>query len=325
MIASFLFHGLRRLAVAVIAVLAFAQFVSVAEPPKPPGGPPPLPGSPIQEFREWLAMKPEERVKAVQGWPAEKQKVLLAKLRAYEVLPAAERERRLQILELRWYLRPLMGMNAEERKPALALVPAELRALVLERLKSWDALDAESRKEILASDDARELVTRYFLQVQQGHSPEQIKIGLPPEKRQELERALSTWNSLSLATRTRTAAQLTAFFRLSSEQQARTVEQFPESERQEIQKTLDAFAKLPAEQRRVCVESFEKFTLMPPPERASFLRNAARWEAMTPQERATWKQLVTKLPPLPPVPLREPPTPQASLPAHGMAQSEDAR
>jgi hypothetical protein len=156
------------------------------------------------------------------------------------------------------------------------------------------------------------MVTRYIGQLQQGRSPEEVKDALPPDRRAELEIALKIWNRQPPASRGRAAAQLAAFFQLSRAQQARTFEELPESERDDIQKTLDAFAKLSPAQRRVCVESFAKFALLPPPERASFLRNAARWQEMTPQDRAAWKQLVTKLPPLPPTPIIEPPKPEAS-------------
>jgi hypothetical protein len=273
---------------------------------------PPLPPSPVQEFREWLAMKPDDRAKAVAGYPADKQKVLLQKLLAYEVLPPEERERRLQMLELRWFMRPLMAMKPEERRSSMELVPVPLRRVVQERLAHWDALDSQARKEILDNDNARELVARYFGEVKQGRAPEDIIRILSPERRAELEIALKKWNSPPPASRGRSTEQLTAFFRLSRAQQERTFEELPESERQDIQKTLDIFAKLSPEQRRVCVESFDKFALLPPPERASFLRNAARWQQMTPQDRAAWKQLVTKLPPLPPTPVVEPPKPEAS-------------
>ncbi len=292
-------------------ILAFCSLQIDAQPPVPPQSPP-LPPSPVQEFRDWLAMKPDDRAKAVATYPADKQKVLLQKLTAYEALPAAERERRLQMLELRWFMRPLMAMKPEDRQASMNLVPSALRRIVQERLAKWDSLDPQDRKNILENDKARELVTRYFLEVQQGRSPEQIMIVLSPERRAELDKALKIWNTKSSAARGRSAEQLTAFFQLSRAQQSRAFEELPETEQQDIQKTLDAFAKLSPEQRRVCVESFEKFALLPPPERASFLRNAARWEAMTPQDRATWKQLVTKLPPLPPAPIPQPPKPEAS-------------
>jgi hypothetical protein len=305
-------------------VLAVCALLDVsAQPPRVPETPP-LPPSPVQQFREWLAMKPEERAKAVSDYPADKQKVLLEKLHAYEALPREERERRLQMLELRWFMRPLMAMKSEERQSATNLVPAPLRRIVQERLARWDSLPAADRKEILDNDNARELVTRYFLQLQQGRSPEDILKVLTPERRAELEKALAIWNAQSSASRGRSAAQLAAFFQFSRAQQARAFEELPESEQQDIQKTLDAFARLSPEQRRVCVESFEKFALLPPPERASFLRNAARWQAMTPQDRTAWKELVTKLPPLPPAPVPQPPKPEASSGQRNMASTNAA-
>src|SRR5262245_46917483 len=122
---------------ALLATLASAA----AQPALPQT--PPLPPSPVQQFREWLSLSGAERENAVADWQPEKRQVLLAKLKAYEALPASERERRLQMLELRWHLRPLMAMKPEERTDALALVPALLRAIVQERLKHWDSLNPQ--------------------------------------------------------------------------------------------------------------------------------------------------------------------------------------
>lgn len=262
-----------------------------------------------------------EREKAVAEWPEEKRKVLLQKLEAYKALSVEECERRLRMLELRWYVRPLMAMTLDERKGALPFVPAYLRQIVVQRLQHWDSLSPESRREILANDNARELVTQYYLQLQQGRSKEEILTALRPEKRAELDEALKTWNSLSPSARGRTAAQLTSFFQLPKQEQARAFGEMSETERLDIERTLEAFAQLSPEQRRICIESFQKFTMMPPPERASFLRNAARWQTMTPEERATWKNLVTKLPPLPPAPVSLPPAPASSQTRGKVAQS----
>jgi hypothetical protein len=316
---------LRRVAGwALVGAWTLMQAIA-AEPASAPGAPPPLPPSPIQQFREWLSMTPQDREKAVSEWPPEKRKVLLQKLRAYEALPSAERDRRLNVLELRFYLRPLMDMKLEERQGALNVIPVTLRALVEERLKNWDSLTPAVRQEILANDNARELVTKYYLQLQQGRSKEEILTALHPQKRAEIDQALQTWNSLPAAARNRTAAQLTAFFELPRVVQDRAFQELSESERQDIQKTLDTFARLSPEQRRLCVESFWKFTMMPPPERASFLRNAARWQAMSPEDRALWKQLVTKLPPLPPARISEPPKPDGSAVRSRMAETNPAK
>jgi hypothetical protein len=37
-------------------------------------------------------------------------------------------------------------------------------------------------------------------------------------------------------------------------------------------------------------------------EQNEFLRNAAQWQEMTPQERRLWRDLVQRLPPMPPMP-----------------------
>jgi hypothetical protein len=291
---------------------------------------PPLPPSPIQQFRDWLAMSPADREKAVAAWPEEKRKVLLEKLRTYEALPAAERDRRLQMAEFRWYLRPLMGLPPKERTNTLQFVPPALkhlieeRYLIEERLRHWDSLPAEDRRQILQNDTARELVTNFYLRLQSGRSKEEILRSLDPVKRSEVEEALRTWEQVPPSARSRTAEQLTRFFQLPPSEQARTVAGLSESDRHDVQRTLDAFARLSPEQRRICVESFQKFALMPPPERASFLRNAARWQAMTPEDRATWKELVTKLPPLPPLPVPEPPFPSTSPNPNKVATSSSS-
>ena len=68
-----------------------------------------------------------------------------------------------------------------------------------------------------------------------------------------------------------------------------------------------------AHHRRACVESFQKFATMSPVERREFLRKAERWQHMSPEERETWRNLVTKLPPMPQEPIEMPPAPQAFL------------
>src|SRR5688572_9637978 len=105
-----------------------------------------------------------------------------------------------------------MAMSSEERASAFQFVPESLRQIVQARLQHWDSLAPETRREILANDDARELVTKYYLQLQQGRSREQIYTSLPPDKRAELDRALKAWSSQSAAARCRSAAQLASFF-----------------------------------------------------------------------------------------------------------------
>lgn len=296
----------------ILAVLSCLQ-VSAAQPSTPALPPiPPLEPSPLQQFRSWLTMSEEQRRNALAAWPENKRKVLIEKLRAYEILPQAQRDRRLNMLELRWYLRPLMRMTPEERTRLIDQVPVIIQPMVLDRLQAWDKLDAATRQELLENEETQELVMAYFAQIRRGIPQNQIFSALPPEKRERLQLAVARWNRTSLPERQRQAAQIAQFFELPREEQTRTLAALSPAEQVEIQRTLEAFARLPIEQRRACVSSFHKFASMPPEEKLSFLRNAARWNAMTPRERQTWKDLVTKLPPMPPEPDILPPMPGAA-------------
>lgn len=277
---------------------------------------PPIPPSPIQEFRNWLKMSETDRETELQKYSAEKQVVLRQKIQAYAAMPLEQRERRLRMLELRWYLRPLMGVAPEQRGNYLEMMPPRLHQLVTVRLQQWDQLDAATRKEILANDDAREMATRYFVHIRRnGGQGTLAPHPLDPAKRAELQEKLKLWSETTPARRDRMAVQLSAFFELPKPDQAKTLENFSETDRQEMQRALDVFAKLPPQNRKLCVESFQKFATMSPAERGEFLRKAERWQQMTTEERETWKSLVTKLPPMPPDPaeLPLPPRPQAQF------------
>jgi hypothetical protein len=272
---------------------------------------PPIPPSPIQEFRQWLKMTDAERETALALYTEEKRVVLRRKIQAYAAMPAEQRERRLRMLELRWYLRPLMGFSPEQRGNYLAMMPMRLHDLVTTRLRQWDQLDANIRKEILANDDAREMTMRYFAHIRR--SPAQSLQSLDPARRAEMREKLQIWSQTTPAQRERMAEQLSAFFELPAPEQERTLQAFSESDRQEMQKALAVFAKLPPQNRRLCVQSFQKFATMSPEERGEFLRKAERWQQMTAQERETWRLLVTKLPPMPPEPVEMLPKPQVML------------
>ena len=295
---------------AAFAVLAV--HTAGAQPPMPVPIPP-LPPSPIQDFRNWLKMTEAERDTVLKTYPAEKEAVLRRKIDAYASMPEDQRERRLTMLELRWYLRPLMEASPERRGNRLELIPPRLRDLVTARLAEWDRLDAATRKEILANDQAREMATRYFVHIRRAAGQPAQLHPLEPAQRAQLQEKLKHWRDTTPAQRERMASHLSAFFELPAPEQQKALEDFSERERQEMQKALEVFAKLPLKNRQVCVQSFQKFATMTPQERGDFLRNAERWQQMTPQERQTWKSLVTKLPPMPPAPIELPPNPTSAI------------
>jgi predicted Fe-S protein YdhL (DUF1289 family) len=271
---------------------------------------PPIPPSPIEEFRSWLKMSEDERAKVLATYPAAKQEVLKRKLQAYASMPTDERDARLHALELRWYLEPLIIKPATERGAFLQIIPERLHREILARLKHWDGLSEGLRSEILADQKKREMATGYFVHSGRALRPP-TPVVMPPHPR-DYEADLRRWETADAAARERMTAHLATFFQLSPEEQRKHLAGLPQGEHEEMQNTLAAFARLSPEVRRACVASFQKFATMDPKERASFLRNAARWQKLTPQERQAWRELVSKIPPMPPMPVVEPPLPSAN-------------
>ena len=104
--------------------LAFATQTAVPANGTPPGvaatNSPPMPPtptlrSPVDVFRQLLAMNPIERRQSLTNRPVDVQKQILAKLREYQLLKPEEQELRLRATELQWYLLPLMSVPRTNR------------------------------------------------------------------------------------------------------------------------------------------------------------------------------------------------------------------
>jgi hypothetical protein len=308
-----------------ILIVAFMMAVqlsrgaeALAATASPESRPPiPLGPSPVAKFREWLSQSENQREKALAEYPATKREVLKVKLGEYDRLSPLQRERRLKAIELRWYLRPLLELSELSRAERVAAVPVEYRELVDQRLKEWDQIETALQKRLLQN----EVALQYFTRLEQATSrPPQPPIN--PAQLEKLQQRLASWRATSPSQRERVYAQFNRFLELPSRERVKTLNAMPESERQEMEHTLQAFQQLPAEQRRVCVQSFQKFGYMTPEEKHAFLKNAERWEAMSPEDRNLWKQLVSNLPPMPPVRDALPPPPRVALPPPAMATNE---
>jgi len=269
---------------------------------------PPVPlgsRSSITFFRELLVMNEAERALALGTYTPEQQARILAKVREYESLDPNERELRLRVTELCWYLRPLMTNPAADRAEQLAGIPEPNRSLLAKRLAEWDKLPAEVKRELLGLGPTlpyiAEIGGRSKLQRQQ------ILNSMSPARRSKLEKGLLKWDSMSEAQRQRTLSRFNQFFKLSRAEKEKTLMTLSEPERQQIEKTLQTFGNLSEDQRAWCLRSFEKFASLSPDERQEFLESAERWKAMPPSEREAWRQLITIVPP--PLPPRPPPPP----------------
>ena len=262
---------------------------------------PPVPHlkSPVDLFRELLAMTPAERENYLTNRPPEIRERILAKVREYEALDPNERELRLRATELRWYLLPLMHEAPTNRAARLAVIPDDLRALVKTRLMQWDILPPPLHKEFFASERA----LRYFTHVDLPISPPMPPI--PPghgrhHNPQDFDSA--RWNALPEDQRQKIAAQFNRFFELTPMEKKKTLNTLSDAERQQMEKTLETFGKLPPAQRLQCIRAFTEFAGMSAQEKQDFLKNAQRWSQMSPKERQTWRDLVAHVPEWPPLP-----------------------
>ncbi|MDD5139675.1 MAG: DUF3106 domain-containing protein [Verrucomicrobiales bacterium] len=249
--------------------------------------------SPVDFFRQLLAMTPEERDELLTNHPPEIRTRILVKVGEYEALNPNERELRLRATELRWYLMPLLRDSPTNRAARLAHVPDDLRELVQDRLSEWSILPTTMQQEFLENEH----ILHYFAHVDTSNSPSE-NFGREPS---DAERA--RWNALSEPERRQVAAGFNHFFELTPDEKQKTLGTLSEAERRQMQKTLLAFDKMPPSQRAECVSAFARFASMTAPEKAEFLKNAERWSQMSPAERQAWRDLVVNVPQWPPLPI----------------------
>lgn len=279
--------------------------IPTGEAPSPAEAIPPIPPSPVEQFRNLLSMEAEGRALALANWPERSRETLRRKLGEYDAMPPGEAELRLRATELRHYLEPLLAASAAERASALLAAPERIRPLVESRLREWDKIPGRERRDLLEN----EATLKYFSSARAAQPPARADIGMPPEIDPVLQSRLKRWREMTATDRSKASERIQKFFELPAPERSRTLETLSPQERAEMRLTLDRFAQMPREQRRACIASFEKLAGMDTGERREFLRNAERWREMPPEERAQWRQLVHSLPPLPPIPTPTPPLP----------------
>jgi predicted Fe-S protein YdhL (DUF1289 family) len=264
---------------------------------------PQLPHSPVDFFRQLLAMTPKEQEAYLTNRPPEVRERLRAKVREYRALDPNERELRLRATELRWYLLPFLRESPTNHAARLAQLPDDIRELVKSRVDEWDALSPQLRQEFLDNEH----ILRYFAHVDSTNRP-------PPEPGQHpgpSDSEQARWNALSEDERKSITVRFNQFFELTPVEKQKALNTLSEMERQQMEKTLQTFDKMPPAQRLECIHAFAKFADLRPAERAEFLKNAQRWSQMSPTERQAWRDLVTHVPQWPPLPsgLIMPPSP----------------
>jgi hypothetical protein len=283
---------------------------TVPLPPVPPPPLPPPPRNPVENLRQLLAKNPAERESALAEKPEKQRDYLRRRLRELDALSPAERELQLRLLQLRFYLLPLMKTAPTNRAEALLLVPSPDRNLIQARLREWDALAPDQQQELLQNEAALSYFPRFGASTQVP--PRRPFADLSVQQRQKLEEDLARWQQFPPGRQEQIYRRFQRFFELSDQQQVKALGTLPKSELEQTRKTVEAFAKLPPEQRAKCLEAFHRFASMTPEERNKFLDNAGQWEAMSPEERRAWRELVAQSPPSPPglgLNLPSPPSP----------------
>ena len=243
--------------------------------------------SPVDSFRTLLVMPATDRKEHLASRSADVQKKLVEKIREYQGLSPDERELRLKVTELRWYLKPLMAVPATNRDAQVKLIPENLREMVTARIEQWDKLPSAIQQIILTNQHGATYVT--------------LGPPMPP-------------GIPSPAGKIRVSFQqrFNQLFELTPSEKEKILATLSDAERHQMEKTLESFGKLSTIQRRQCVASFTKFAGMSPDERQEFLKNAQRWSEMSPAERQSWRELVSaapKMPPFPQITIKRPPPP----------------
>lgn len=301
-----------------LAIFAGALLWSAPAPARPPDatwrkGDEANRTSPIDHFRQLLALNAEQRAQALSKEPADHRKALEEKLHEYDLLSTADREERLQLTQIRWHLTRLMRVAPGERADRLARVNEADRPLIEERLRQWDKVPAELQQEFLENERLID-----YLVKQKNSTPaqrEEMKKRTPEKFREQIEADLARWHALPRDQRHRMFERFHQFFELTGEEKKKTLNRLPESERQKMEQAVKSFEQLTPPERQQCIDSFRKFSNFTPEERTDFLKNAEQWGKMSPEQRQKWRELVQRMPPMPPTPQSlMPPLPQAFAP-----------
>ena len=259
--------------------------------------------SPFAVFKKIVSLPETEREAEVGKLKISSEghrKLVQAKIREYAAMPEAECHRKLDALDFRWHLMPIMKMAKTDRVKRLASVPERYRSDIERRLTGWDQLDAGVRADLLKNESFFRYLSSF------GHG-RQSRVALtnhmekmPTRLREGLEERITTWREKPKPDRRRMTRQFQQFFDMPAAEQERALSHLSSWERARMEASLAEFKALSHTQRELVIQSFEKLTNMSQGERAGFFRNTERWNDMNEGERKKWRTLVTQMPPLPP-------------------------
>lgn len=259
--------------------------------------------SPFAAFKKIVSMPEASREAAVGKLKISSEryrKIVQAKVREYAAMPEAERDRKLDALDFRWHLMPLLKTSQGDRAKRLASVPERFRTDIERRLTGWDQLDEGARADLLKNES----FFRYLSSFGRGRESRVALTNhmekMPTRLREGLEGRLKGWREKPKPERRRMTRQFHRFFDMPVAEQERALRHLPNRERERMEASLAQFKAMSRAQRELVIRSFDRLASKSQSERAAFFRNTERWNGMSEGERKKWRTLVTQMPPLPP-------------------------
>src|SRR5262245_27944721 len=256
--------------------------------------------SPAEDIRQLLRMNETERQRFLAAKTPEYRQSVELKLVEFQLLPPPERELRLTLIDLRWHLPDLMRLAPVDRPARLALLPKADRSLIEDRLKQWDKLSPVEQEELLTN----QMTISYFLRLTNSTPAQRTAFlqNFTEAQKNQIETNLSQLDALPEDTRQKMLSRFQSYFELNEKEKAKVLAVLPDTQRQQTAKTLERFRTLPKGEREASLVGFRKFMRLSPNEQGRFLQTAARWQAMPPSDRQAWREVVNKMPDMPPLP-----------------------
>src|ERR1041385_5788510 len=198
--------------------------------------------SPVESFRQLLAMERDEQEQMLANRTPEEKKEILAKVREYKALKPEQRELKLKATELRWYLQPLLSAPESQRARLLARVPQKDRKLVEDRLYCWDKLPVSARRELQSNEAA---LVYFSVPPEQRNS---YVSNISPEHLEQVETGIHGLVTMPEGQRQKVLERFNHFFDFKEEEKQKILSSLSETERAQIEKTLKKFAELSPDQ-----------------------------------------------------------------------------
>jgi len=294
---------MRRLAFVSAFLVAIHGLIAAETKLAPP--PLPAPPSPIVSFRQLLNMNSAARATELQKKSPRNRAIIEDRLKEFDALSKEQREVRLKLMELRWQLMSLIHQTPNNRAAALNLIAEQDRAGINERLRYWDQLPPDVQKAVLEN----EMMLSYIISGQAANTTELTNRveTLPSNLRSNLLATMERWRKMTPDQQKQIFDNFRSVFDLNEGERQKVISQSPidrssATEQEKIARLMKSFDELPPAQRQRWMNSLQKFTSMSMEERAQFVQNAERWQKMSETERQNWRNLIRKIPPLPPMP-----------------------